>query len=81
MVTTLSSKGQIVIPVDLRKRYKMEPGTRVDLMDIGGEIVLIPLWAKSPIDEARGLIRGGKTTRQIMKEIRKEEQEIEKRKR
>ena len=80
MTTKLSEKGQIVIPVELRRKYNIEPGTKVELMDIGGEIVIIPLTIKNPIDEAKGFLKGGKSTKELLKAVRKEERELEKKK-
>lgn len=53
-VKTLS-KGQIVIPVDIRKRYHIEPGTEMQIMEYGGIIYLIPP-VEDPIDAACGLL-------------------------
>jgi len=80
MTTKISSKGQIVIPVELRERYELEPGTTVELMDIGGEIVVIPLVIQNPIDKAKGFLKGGPSTREMLKAIRKEEKNLEKEK-
>lgn len=77
MTTKLSQKGQIVIPVEIRERYSMGPGTKVELMDIGGEIVIIPITVKNPIDEAKGQLKGGRTTRELMKLARSEEKRLE----
>jgi AbrB family looped-hinge helix DNA binding protein len=33
---TISSKGWIVVPAGLRKKYHLQPGTRVALVDYGG---------------------------------------------
>jgi AbrB family looped-hinge helix DNA binding protein len=77
MTTKLSTKGQIVIPVEFRERYNLEPGSKVELMDIGGEIVIIPLILKNPIEEARGFLKGGRSTKELLKAIRKEERKIE----
>ena len=41
IVKTLS-KGQIVIPAEIRKRYHIEPGTEIQIMEYGGIIYLIP---------------------------------------
>lgn len=81
MVTKLSRKGQIVIPSQLRKKYNIGYGDQIELIDIGGEIVIVPFSAKNPIDDAKGLLKGGRTTRDIMQTIRKEERKFEKRKR
>ena len=34
---TLTEKGQIVIPADIRARYELTPGTQVEFVDEGGE--------------------------------------------
>ncbi len=81
MTTKLSPKGQIVIPVELRTKYNIKAGDTVELMDIGGEIVIIPLVIKNPIDQARGILKGGKSTRQLLAAIRKEERMFERKKR
>jgi AbrB family looped-hinge helix DNA binding protein len=37
-ITTISSKGQLVIPADIRKKYRLKTGTRVAVDDLDGEI-------------------------------------------
>jgi len=44
-VRTLS-KGQIVIPAEIRERHHIEPGTEMQIMEYGGIIYLIP-----PVDD------------------------------
>lgn len=44
-VKTLT-KGQIVIPAEMRKKYHIEPGTELQIMEYGGIIYLIP-----PVDD------------------------------
>lgn len=50
---TLSEKGQIVIPVELRKRYGLKKGDKLVLEDRNGSIILRPL-PKHPFVELRG---------------------------
>lgn len=38
---TLTEKGQIVIPTDIRARYELTPGTQVEFVDEGGVIRLL----------------------------------------
>jgi len=45
-VKTLS-KGQIVIPAKIRKKYHIEPGTKIQLIEYGGIIYIIP-----PVEDA-----------------------------
>jgi AbrB family looped-hinge helix DNA binding protein len=53
-VKTLS-KGQIVIPADIRKKYHIEPGTEIQIMEYGGIIYLIPP-VQDPIKAACGIL-------------------------
>ena len=54
VVKTLA-KGQIVIPADIRKRYHIEPGTEIQIMEYGGIIYLIPP-VEDPIKSACGIL-------------------------
>ncbi len=51
-VKTLA-KGQIVIPAGLRKKYHIEPGTELQIMEYGGIIYLVPP-VEDPIKAAQG---------------------------
>jgi len=52
-VKTLS-KGQIVIPAAMRRKYHIEPGTEMQIMEHGGIIYLIPP-VDNPIKAACGM--------------------------
>lgn len=45
---TLSSKGQLVIPRALREHAQLEPGSRLSVRYIDGEIRLRPLAPAAP---------------------------------
>jgi antitoxin PrlF len=51
---TISEKGQIVIPLDIRQRYELTPGTQVEFVDEGGVIRLIVRRRVIPTDSAAG---------------------------
>ncbi|MFC1499601.1 AbrB/MazE/SpoVT family DNA-binding domain-containing protein [Candidatus Zixiibacteriota bacterium] len=53
-----SSKGQIVIPAKLRRKYSIEQGTRLNVVDGDGEIILRPVL-QDAVNQAKGLFRGG----------------------
>jgi AbrB family looped-hinge helix DNA binding protein len=42
MHANTSAKGQIVIPSALREKYGIKKGTRVEFVEEGGKIVLLP---------------------------------------
>lgn len=43
MKTRVNAKGQIVIPVELRRKYGIQKGTRIVLLDRGDSIELKPV--------------------------------------
>lgn len=57
MTVTVSSKGQMVIPTQIRKKYNIHPQTKIEIIDKGKEIVIIPL-PKNPIAHSRGILTG-----------------------
>ncbi|MGA2357303.1 MAG: AbrB/MazE/SpoVT family DNA-binding domain-containing protein [Terriglobales bacterium] len=56
---TVTSKGQLVIPVELRRKHKIKAGTKIKLLeDRFGRIVLQPL-TEDYIDRVRGMLADG----------------------
>lgn len=55
----VSTKGQIVLPAEMRRRYGMEPGTVVEVVDAGDHVVVVPHLTE-PVAELRGIL-GRKT--------------------
>jgi AbrB family looped-hinge helix DNA binding protein len=41
--STVTSRGQLVIPIELRKRYFIKPGTKVQFEPVEGGILLKPI--------------------------------------
>jgi AbrB family looped-hinge helix DNA binding protein len=66
------AKGQIVIPAAIRKRYRIEPGTRIQIMEYGGIIYLIPP-VEDPIRAACGLLPSKPSLSQKLLRERKKE--------
>lgn len=52
---TVSPKYQVVIPLELRRRLKLEPGSRLMVVEFNGGLRLMPL---KPPSELRGIARG-----------------------
>ena len=56
-LATISSKGWIVIPADLRRKYALVPGEQVRIVDYGGIIAIVPAMT-DPVEESAGMLRG-----------------------
>lgn len=69
---TISTKGWVVIPVELRKKYGLTPGAQVQLVDYGGVLALVPLL-ENPIREAVGMLKGSSSLVQALLNERTQE--------
>ena len=76
MALKISQKGWVVIPAELRKKYHLEPGDEVELVDYGGVIALVPLL-KDPVRQGFGIIKDSPSLTQALLEERKQERERE----
>jgi AbrB family looped-hinge helix DNA binding protein len=78
--TTVSSKGQMVIPASIRESLGIEPGTRVAVRQEGTRVILEPqtLAAKLRIlKELRGCMAGGPSMTDMLLDDRRRERELE----
>lgn len=51
---TLTEKGQVVIPAEIRAKYGLTPGTQVEFVDDGDTIRLVVRRRIAPSDPERG---------------------------
>lgn len=58
MTTTLTIRGQTVVPAPIRKAYRMRSSDKLEWVDDGKCIRVVPL-GRDPIRDARGMF--GKT--------------------
>jgi AbrB family looped-hinge helix DNA binding protein len=73
----VTSKGQLVIPASLRKRYGIKAGTKVHFIERDGEIVIQPV-TKEFIRSVCGMLKSdGSATRELLKERAKDRQREE----
>ncbi len=56
-MVTVSSKGWVVIPAAYRGKYHVHPGSRVEIVDYGGGMSLVPAL-DNPLRDAQGLLKG-----------------------
>ncbi|HEV7670090.1 MAG TPA: AbrB/MazE/SpoVT family DNA-binding domain-containing protein [Thermoanaerobaculia bacterium] len=75
---TVSAKGWIVIPAELRRKYHIEPGGQIRIVDYGGTLGLVPAL-EDPIREARGALAGKTSLTQALLEERRRERARESR--
>ena len=71
-----SSKGQVVIPVEIRKKLGIKPGQMVNLTLEGEKAVITPL-PEDPIKALRGSLKGKSSLTKALLKERKEERRRE----
>lgn len=84
METTATTKGQIVIPSTIRKKFGIKNGTRINIEvdENDHQIILKPITSES-IRKFRGILkteRGKKSALQLLREERSEDLKREERK-
>jgi AbrB family looped-hinge helix DNA binding protein len=78
-MTTLSSKGQLVIPKEIRESLGIEAGTRIAMTVEDDKIILRPATTRL-LDKLYGIAAGGPSMAdELMAERRKEHQRSEER--
>jgi len=75
---TVSKKGWVVIPREIRERNGIKPGDKMIIVDYGGRIAIIPAM-KDPIAESYGMLKGGPSMTKGLLEDRQWELEKEER--
>ena len=70
--STVSGKGWVVIPQELRERYGLRKGDRVHFIDYGGTIALIPV-SGDPIKKGCGMLKQGTSLTRALLQSRRED--------
>jgi AbrB family looped-hinge helix DNA binding protein len=71
-VVTSTVKGQIVIPADLRKKFKINKGTCVRVYDDGKRIIVEPI-NEDPVLSGKGMLKTrGKALKALIADREKE---------
>jgi AbrB family looped-hinge helix DNA binding protein len=65
----VSSKGQIVIPTDLREKLNIDKGRKMILVEKDGVIIMKPI---RKLSELKGILRTRESVKEIIKELRAE---------
>ena len=75
MQTTLSRRGQTVVPAAIRKRYHILEGDKLAWIDDGETLKIVPL-SGDPVRALKGIAKGENLMKELMK-YRREERERE----
>jgi len=54
---TVKAKGQVVIPVDIRRKFRIDEGTRVAFLEDEGRLVIQPVTDQF-IEGMKGMLAG-----------------------
>lgn len=74
-VSTVTTKGQLVIPSKLRRKYGICKGTRVAMIEEENRIILQPL-TRAYIHSLRGSFKAKKSMLQFLKEGRMQDRTL-----
>ena len=74
---TVSEKGWVVIPNEIREKYNIKKGDKVNIIDYGNIIAIIPT-SKDVIKDSAGIFKSKKSLTKSLLVDRKEEIEREK---
>jgi AbrB family looped-hinge helix DNA binding protein len=55
--STVSAKGWVVIPKEIRERFGLKKGDKVHFIEYGGTIAVVPL-SKNAVKESAGMLKG-----------------------
>ena len=76
---TVTSKGQLVIPAKLRRKYGIGKGSRVSFIEEDHRLVLQPI-TEEYVESLWGSLKGGPSLSDALKEARRRDFESEERK-
>lgn len=54
----VSSKGQIVLPAEIRRQLGIEMGAELEIVELAGALYLVPVEEGDPLDLLQGLLAG-----------------------
>jgi AbrB family looped-hinge helix DNA binding protein len=54
---TVKAKGQVVIPVDIRRKFQIDEGTRVAFLEDAGRLFIQPV-TDDFIEQTKGMLAG-----------------------
>ena len=71
MESTVTVRGQTAIPVAIRRKYNIKPKTKLEWIDDGHTITVLPM-PKDPIQALKGKFKDADLLRSLLKSRREE---------
>jgi AbrB family looped-hinge helix DNA binding protein len=74
-VSTVTTKGQLVIPSRLRRKYAIRKGTKVAFVEDGNRLILQPITPQF-VESLRGSLKGGPSLLDLLRKERKRDRRL-----
>jgi AbrB family looped-hinge helix DNA binding protein len=68
-----TTKGQVVIPAQLRKKFNIMKGTRLAISEGEGNVILLRPIPEDPIEASKGMLKGKTSLIKALIKDRREE--------
>ena len=68
---TVFARGRVVIPQELRQRYRLKKGDKVHFIDYGGVVAIVPV-PRNPVEESSGMPKGDTSLVEVPLKSRRE---------
>lgn len=66
-------KGHVIIPAELRRKYKIKKGSKVSIYEGEGNVIIIKPLPEDPIEASKGMLKGKTSILKALLKDRKEE--------
>jgi AbrB family looped-hinge helix DNA binding protein len=73
MIARATIKGQVVIPAELRKKYNIKKGSKVNIYEGEGNVIIIKPLPEDPIEASKGMLKGKTSLLKVLLKDREEE--------
>ena len=73
MIAKATIKGQVVIPAELRKKYNIKKGSKVNIYEGEGNVIIIKPLPEDPIEASKGMLKGKTSLLKALLRDREEE--------
>jgi AbrB family looped-hinge helix DNA binding protein len=57
-ISRATTKGQVIIPAALRKKFNIRKGTRIAIFEGEGRVIVMEPLPDDPIEASRGMLKG-----------------------